>query len=96
MRADLLAIAAQDVDHGLSCCQGASREQNPESLNTTRYLSSFGWVLGTELATGSSTLRETRRPESASAFGNPRKGAGWRRSRLSKCVYEFRTANPGV
>lgn len=40
MRADLLAIAAQDVDHGLSWCPGASREQNPESLNTTALIRS--------------------------------------------------------
>jgi hypothetical protein len=38
VRADLLVIAAQDVDHGLSWCPGASLEQNPESLNTTAFI----------------------------------------------------------
>jgi hypothetical protein len=32
----------QDVDHGPSWCPGASREQNPESLNTTALIGRYG------------------------------------------------------
>jgi hypothetical protein len=51
-------------------------DENTKGIPRTLY----GWVSGTEFATGSSLLRETRWPESASSFSNPRKAAGCRRS----------------